>query len=96
MYTVINMCFKVSRYIESYYCYDDILAVNNDTTRTLKISDLFVWLDKLANEVKRDLKEKISSFNGSYPMEPTSRSSKNLLSSVRTRFLPNGGLQLGV
>ena len=50
MYTVINTCFKVSRYIESYYRYDDILAVN---------SDLFAWLDKLSNEVKRDLKENI-------------------------------------
>ena len=34
MYTVLNMCFKVSRYIESYYRYDDVLAVNNDTTQT--------------------------------------------------------------
>ena len=33
IYTAINMCFKVSRHIESYYRYDDILAANNDTTR---------------------------------------------------------------
>ena len=59
MYTVINMCFKVSRYIESFYRHDDVLAVNNDVTRTLSISDLFAWLEKLFNEVKRNLKEKI-------------------------------------
>ena len=59
MYTILNMWFKLSRYIESYYRYDDILAVNNDTTVTLPISELFSWLDKLSNEVKRDYKGKV-------------------------------------
>ena len=59
MYKITNKCFKASRYIESYYRYDDILAVNNDTTVTLPISELFGWLNRLSNEVKRDLKENI-------------------------------------
>ena len=59
MCTILNMCFKVSRYIKSCYRYGDILAVNNDTTLTLSISELFGWLQRLSNEVKRDLKEKL-------------------------------------
>ena len=59
MYTIINMCFKVSRYLESYYRYDDILAVNNDLTVTFGISTIFDWIESLSNEVKRDLKGKI-------------------------------------
>ena len=56
MYTIINICFKISQYIESDYRHDDILAVNNDTIATLPISELFGWIEKLSNEVKRDLK----------------------------------------
>ena len=59
MCTVLNMFFKVSRYLETYYRYDDILAVNNGTTQTLLISNLFDWIDRLTNEIKRDLKDKI-------------------------------------
>ena len=30
MYGILSICFKISLYLESYYRYDDILAVNND------------------------------------------------------------------
>ena len=30
MYDIFSICFKISRYLESYYSYDDILVVNND------------------------------------------------------------------
>ena len=33
-YTIINTCFGVSRFLESYYRYDDGLAVDNDLPRT--------------------------------------------------------------
>ena len=58
LYIIINTCFGVSRFIESYYRHDDVLAVNNDLTRTLSIFDLLGYVAKLTNEVKRDLKEK--------------------------------------
>ena len=58
-YTVLNMCFKTSRYLELYYRYDDILAVNNDLTVSYYVPTIFGWIDKLSNELKRDLKEKI-------------------------------------
>ena len=73
MYTILNMCFKVSRYIESYYRYDD-LAVSNGTTQTLLISDIFDWIDRLSNEVKRKniiSIRYIQRINGSYPTQPT-------------------------
>ena len=53
------MCFKVSRYLESYCRHDDILAVNNDLSVILGISTIFDWIENLFNEVKRDLKGKI-------------------------------------
>ena len=53
-YTIINNCFGLSRFLESYYRHDDVLAINNDLTRTLSISDLYSYISKLTNEVKRD------------------------------------------
>ena len=57
MYVILNICFKVSRYLESYYRYVDLLAVNNKLTETLQISTSFAWVSKLAKKVKRDLEE---------------------------------------
>ena len=56
MYTIINMCFKISRYLESYYRYDDILAVNNDLNVTLGILTVYEWLKDLYHLEKNDLK----------------------------------------
>ena len=58
-YTIIITCFSISRFIESYYRYDDVLAVNLDLSKTLSISELYTWLERIFNQVKRDLKEKI-------------------------------------
>ena len=33
MYDILNICFLLSRYRESYYRYDDMLAVSNDQTK---------------------------------------------------------------
>ena len=51
-YTIINNCFGLTRFLESYYRYDDVLAVNNDLSRTLSISDLYCYITKLPTKSK--------------------------------------------
>ena len=59
MYGILIICLKISRYLESYYRYEDILAVNNKQSKTLPILTLFDWVSILANNMKRKLEEHI-------------------------------------
>jgi len=54
-YQILNICFHVSRYLETYYRMDDELSVKDVIGASLKISDLWSWLYDLVNIVKTNL-----------------------------------------
>ena len=60
MYGILNICFKINRYLESRYSYDDVLAVNNNSNLLLPISkETLPMISILANNIKRNLEEHI-------------------------------------
>ena len=55
LYRILNITHVISRYLETYYRYDDELAISPDLTTSLKISKYFDWLCILNNNVIRAL-----------------------------------------
>jgi hypothetical protein len=54
-YQILDVLVSISRYLETNYRYDDILAVNTDLAVTLKISEYFEIVSIMTNNVIRTL-----------------------------------------
>ena len=54
-YQLLNILFSLSRYLESYYRYDDELAIRDDPNKSISIETYYTWVTLANNNIKMNL-----------------------------------------